>query len=457
MQDTSLTILHSAKRFFSGTLLSRITGLGRDVALAFAFGTDSALAAFLVAFRFAHLLRRLLGEGAFQTAFIPAFEGLRHESNLRAGRFFADLYAALSILLILLISIGLAGGTALLWHIELNPGNAEIVKLTLLMLPSLLFICLFGLNASLLQCEKYYFLPAFAPTAFNLFWIVGALSLKGLPTVVAMPRLALFINVACFCQWLVTAPTTWQIVKNLGVMNIWKNLHPLATDLKKLTAPMLLGLIGIGASQINNALDAVFARYASLEGPAYLWYAIRIQQLPLGLIGIALSGALLPALARTINVNGVELENLKKFKELLNSTLKKCLLLMLPITIGMFLFGRFGIQLIYGHGDFDAAAVTETTYCLWGYALGLIPMALVLILAPGFYAQKNYRLPTQASVASMVLNVILNCWFVFGLHWGAASIAITTSLSAWLNYFWLAYAMHRELGNKRYKELSKYP
>ncbi|MBA2727140.1 MAG: murein biosynthesis integral membrane protein MurJ [Parachlamydiaceae bacterium] len=464
MQDTTHTILHSAKRFFSGTLLSRFTGLGRDISLAYAFGADSALAAFLVAFRFAHLLRRLLGEGAFQTAFIPTFEELRHESSQRAGRFFVDLYGALTLVLIAIIGFCLAGGSLLLGYADLSAGNAEIISLTLLMLPSLLFICLFGLNASLLQCEKYYFLPAFAPTAFNLFWILGALSLKGLTPEAAMPKLALFINAACFCQWLVTAPTTWNLVKNLGIKNAWKHLHPYAKDLSKLSGPLVLGMLGVGASQINNALDAVFARYASLEGPAYLWYAIRIQQLPLGLIGIALSGALLPALSRAIKSDQSkeaiessddpkaeklepETQNPSKFRHLLSTTSKNCFLLMLPMTVGMFLFGRFGIQLLYGHGDFDSSDVTATTYCLWGYALGLIPMALVLILAPGFYAQKNYRLPMQASIVSMLVNVALNSWFVFGLNWGPTSVAIATSLSAWLNYFWLAYAMKKQIIN----------
>lgn len=238
-------------------------------------------------------------------------------------------------------------------------------------------------------------------------------------------------------------------------MNLWKHLHPFAKDLSKLSGPLVLGMLGVGASQINNALDAIFARYASLEGPAYLWYAIRIQQLPLGLIGIALSGALLPALSRAIktdqSIESIDASNqhLTNFHHLLNSTLKNCILLMLPITAGMFLFGRFGIQLIYGHGDFDSTAVTATTYCLWGYALGLIPMALVLIYAPGFYAQKNYRIPMQASIGSMVFNIAFNSWFVFGLKWGPASVAIATSLSAWLNYFWLAYAMKKQMGNLR--------
>lgn len=438
MQDTPHSILHSAKRFFSGTMVSRLSGLARDIAMAFAFGTDSALAAFLVAFRFAHLLRRLFGEGAFQTAFIPTFEELRQQSQQRAGRFFVDLYGSLTIFLVLLIAGGMVGCGLLLQGGSLSPGNAEITWLTLLMMPSLLFICLFGLNASLLQCDKHFFLPAVAPTAFNFFWIVGALSMMGMAPAQAMPWLALFVNGACCCQWFVTLPATWRIVDSFGLDSVWKGIRLYTSDIRRLAHPLLLGMIGVGAAQINNALDAIFARYASAEGPAYLWYAIRVQQLPLALIGIALSGALLPALSRAIKSGDFD-----KYRHLLTSTLINCLWLILPITAALFLFAEWGITLLYGRGDFGAESILQTTHCLWGYGIGLVPMALILILAPGFYALNDYRTPMCASIASMAVNIALNSWFVFGLGWGATSVAIATSLSAWLNFFWLAVALRQ--------------
>jgi putative peptidoglycan lipid II flippase len=431
MSDTSKTIWLSAQRFFSGTMLSRVTGLGRDIALAFAFGTDSALAAFLVAFRFAHLLRRLLGEGAFQTAFIPSFEELRKNDPEKGKHFFFDLYAALTLVLLFVVTVGIGLCSFLLYTDSLSPGNAEIVWLSLLMFPSLFFICLFGLNASVLQCERYYFLPAAAPVAFNIFWIIGALLLKGLPTKLAMSWLAAFINVACLSQWLITLPATWKIVKPHSIEHL-RRLSPFSRDICRFCRPLLLGMLGVAAGQINSALDAVFARWASEEGPAYLWYAIRFQQLPLALIGIAFAGALLPALSRTIQSG-----NFERYHQLLTSTLRNCMLFMLPITVGIFLFGGFAIKLVYGHGDFSSDSINETTYCLWAYGIGLIPMGAVLVLAPGYYARKDYWTTTMASLASMTANIALNSWFVVGLGWGAASVALATSLSAWLNFFWL--------------------
>lgn len=433
--------MRSAKRFFSGTMLSRVSGLLRDIAMAFAFGTQETLAAFLMAFRFAHLLRRLLGEGALQTAFIPQFENLRKDSPEKAGRFFVDLYGSLSILLTGLIALAMIVCGLVLWLGDLSPGNQEIIFLSLLMFPSLLFICLFGLNASLLQCEKNYFIPGVAPVAFNCAWIIGVFCVMHLPIAAAMPWLSGWIIIACLFQWLITVPQTMKILRSIGGIDWKKSVTIFSNDVRRLSHPLFLGIIGVGASQINNALDVLFARYASPEGPAYLWYAIRIQQLPLALFGIAISGALLPPLARAVKAN-----ELSKFRQLLEFALERSLLLMLPITAAIILLGGSSINLLYGHGDFHNESIIRTTECLWGYGLGLIPMALVLILAPAFYAQENYRVPTTASVISMALNIGLNALFVMGLGWGTASVAYATNISAWVNLAILVFALREYSG-----------
>ena len=149
--DSIHSILRSAVGFFSGTALSRITGLLRDMSLAYAFGTDAALAAFFVAFRLSHALRRLFGEGALQSAFVPFFEELRKESPERAVRFFRDLNLLWTLILTLAIALGMG---ILFTYLHVAQGGAssnEVLYLTALMLPSLLPICLFGLNGSFLQ------------------------------------------------------------------------------------------------------------------------------------------------------------------------------------------------------------------------------------------------------------------------------------------------------------------
>lgn len=437
MQDTPRSMIRSARSFFSGTIVSRISGMARDIAMASTFGTEPTLAAFFISFRLAHLLRRLLGEGALQSAFIPHFEKLKSEKQ--ASAFFIDLYGSIALLLLLLIGVAMGGIALLLQFGDLSSSNHEIALFSLVMLPSALFICLFGLNASLLQCEKYYFLPSFAPVAFNVIWMSALPFLKGRELKSAMIGLSMAICLACFFQWLSTLPKSLSIVKRLhGGAFGWRQCRPFSSAVRALFLPLVLGIAGVAATQINSALDLLFARYADPAGPAYLWFAIRLAQLPLALFGIALSSALLPALSRAI-----EKSHHSRYVELMHAAIKQTTTLMLPLTVILMILSQSGIRLLYGWGDFNATSITETSYCLIGYGLGLIPQALVLLVAPAFYAQKNFRLPAQATLFSVALNALLNFVMVFGLHWGAFSIAVATSLSAWGNFIFLALLLDR--------------
>jgi putative peptidoglycan lipid II flippase len=436
MKDSTHSIIRSAQRFFGGTMLSRISGMLRDVSMAYAFGTSEAIAAFMVAFRLSHLLRRLLGEGALQTAFIPHFETLRNDSPDRAQQFFKDLVYTLSSGLILIIFATMCILSLCLWGLDLSAGNYEIISLTNLMMPSLLFICLFGLNASLLQCEKSYFTPGVAPVAFNVVWIIGVCSLWSLPPSTAVQWLAGWVTLACFSQWLITIPRVRQVSSlcKMQKSRLWSK------DVKHLGKPLLLGIIGVAAAQINNALDAIFARFADAEGPAFLWYALRIQQLPLALFGIAIASALLPPLTRALKSNQLE-----TYHHFLTFALRRCTALMLPISMALLVLGSSCINLIYGHGDFSSNSVVGTTWCLWGYGIGLLPMTLVLILAPAFYARSDYKTPTMASSLAMGLNIGLNTIMITVLGLGAAGIAFATSLSALFNCVFLGWGLRSDL------------
>lgn len=432
--DSTRSIFQSASRFFSGTLLSRLSGVVRDIVMAFAFGTGAHVAAFLVAYRFAHLLRRLFGDGAMQSAFVPLFEALRQEDPGRAGRFYLHLMRALSgLLLLIIISGSLMLGAYLLWG---HPPSSqeEVVLLTLIMLPSLFFICLYGLNASLLQCHHFYFIPGVSPVVFNAIWTLGILWLMKMPEQEAMPYLAGCIILASLGQWLFTVPKSLSVLRTYP-MEKGKN-NP--SDLWRIGTPMLLGTLGVAAAQINNFMDAVFARFASLDGPAFLWYSVRIQQLPLALFGIALAGAVLPPLSRAYKSGNVE-----QYKKFIQYAMKRTTLFLIPLSFAMCLLAVPGISIVYGRGDFGLDSITGTTYCLWAYALGLWPMGAIQILAPAYYARDNYRTPTKASVYAMGLNIVLNGWFVFGLGWDAVSIAIATSISAWVNMVILAAGLYR--------------
>ncbi len=439
IQDSSETIAASAKRFFSGTMISRATGLVREIAMAAAFGTIPAVAAFWMAFRFAHLLRRLFGEGALNAAFIPHFESLRKEDSKKGARFFYDLSTGITLILLLITILleSILGGYLLFG--EMGSSTRDVVRLTMLMLPALVFISLYALNTSLLNCESSYFLPSVAPAFLNIVWI-GALALlwQKNPTQ-ALEYLAMVIVFAFALQWVVTVPRVYRYLKEGLGETWWQERGFSGREIFSIMRPFILGMIGVAATQINSALDTIFARIANPEGPAYLWYALRLQQLPLALFGIGLSGALLPPISRAI-----ESGNREQYRYFLNFGLKKTLALMVPISAAIFVLGFSAINLVYGHGEFGERATLDTTLCLWAYGAGLFPMTVVLIFAAAFYAKKNYRIPTLLSVLTVALNVCLNALFVFVFHMGAISVAIATSLTACVNGALLAAFLHKE-------------
>ncbi len=429
------SILSKATRFFSGTALSRLSGFVRDLSMAYAFGAQSSVAALMVAFRLANLLRRLLGEGAMQSAFTPQFEKLKTLPTNEAYPFFYDLKCSLSLFLLFLTAIGslLLGSSLFLegW----SDGNLEIIHLTLLLCPSLLFICLYGINSSFLQCEGFYFIPACAPICFNLIWTLFALTLSHLPVKEAMQRLAIGIDFACFFQWLITVPFVWRALR-IHLPTLRPQI--LSEKIRLFIAPLSLGLIGVGAVQINSAIDALFARYADPSGPAYLWYAIRVQQVPLSLFGVAISGAILPSLSRLFASNEKEkyFETIKTAKEISN-------FLLWPATLFLIAFAPYCISALYFHGDFQAFDVFSTATALAAYSLAILPAANVIILAPAFYAQHNYKTPLKASLISVAINISLNYFFIFHLGLGATSIALATAGSALVNSLYLRKKLGR--------------
>lgn len=408
----------------------------RDILMAWAFGATGAVAAFMVAFRFSHLLRRTLGEGAMQTAFIPQFVAAKHASETRAIGFFRNLTAVISILLVLIIILteGVLAAAIMQW--DLADETTQICKLTMLMLPGLLFICLAGINTALLQCEGRYFLASVAPIAFNVVWITGVLLLSGWTAPAAMPWLAGAVSLACFAQWLATVPAVAKITSGAP----W-TLDVKSQDMKNLFKALSLGIIGVSSTQINSAIDAIFATMASVEGPAYLWYAIRIQQLPLGVFGIALSGALLPALSRAIKAGDIA-----RSSHYMNFAVRQACLVILPATFGLFAAGGAIVNLLFGHGDFTEFATIQTTYCLWGYAIGLPAAVLILLYGPGFYANNDYATPARGVVYTVLLGVGLNYLAVCQWSMGPVAVAVTTSIAAWANAAYLHFKLRQRIG-----------
>jgi len=383
----------------------------------------------------------MFGEGAMQSAFTPLFEEMRKEGFNKATHFFKELVASLTVFLLLIVALVEIALMLAYLYLNLSQDNLEIIELTAVMFPGVIFICLYGINAAFLQCQGRFFLSSAAPIAFNVIWILSVLLFQSLPLKEAVFRLSIGVVVAYFFQWVILMPNVIPLTFKEG-LNF--PIRVFSKQVKRLLKPLSLGILAVSAAQINSTIDPLFARSADLEGPAYLWYAIRLQQLPLALLGIAFSGALLPALSRA-----VKSLDIKKYAELLHYGLRKVLSLMIPITFAVFTLGFSSVNFLFGRGDFDSRAVIETTYCLWGYALGIVPMTLVLLFSSAAFANSRFSRPAIAAFLSMFLNVALNFIFIFILNFSAFSVAVATSIAAYFNCFMMsASAPHRQYWSK---------
>lgn len=436
MEEKSLRL--TIRRFFSGTLLSRMSGMGRDLVMAFAFGDHASVAAFMVAFRLSNLLRRLLGEGPFQSAFIPHFMQIHVQDKSRANSFFCKLSLLLALLLIGFIL--LAEGSIMAFLIlPISDANREILKLMAWLLPALLFICLYGLNISVLNCYECFFIPSFAPFICNGVWILAAFLLRHQAPDLAMPNLAKWVTMGFFGQWLLTVAPLLKYIRNN-----WRQSFDLQIpeEVKTLAKTLSLSIIGVGAMQINSFVDPLFARYIDVKAPTYLWYSIRLEQLALAIFGIACVSTIVPRLARCLKSGQIE-----QAKNLFRFGYQRIITVMIPCTFAILAIGTSLINLLYGRGSFSELAVVKTTFCLWAYSLGLVPSSLVVLFSAIFYAQNNFRTPMLFSVATVVTNIILNTLFVFQLQLGVISTALTTSISTYLNY-WILYRFSHKVGWK---------
>ncbi|KKK93270.1 hypothetical protein LCGC14_2694560, partial [marine sediment metagenome] len=275
--------------------------------------------------------------------------------------------------------------------------------------------------------------------AFNLIWIFSCIIFRNLIDEKFVYVLATSIVFAFFFQYFTTAFSSFKIIsKELKISEILKP-KLFTSDIKKLIKPIFLSILGIGAVQINSALDAAFAIFAEKSGPAYLWYAIRVYQLPLALFGIAISSAILPPLARAY-----KLDDFQNFKRFLNLAFLKSFSLMLISSFALILIGPSLINLLFARGAFKLDAIINTSYSLFGYSIGLLFATFVMIISQAFYAKKEYFIPTIASISSVFFNILLNSIFIFVFHMKSASVAIATSISAILNFLILNYFLKKK-------------
>ncbi|MCK6418237.1 MAG: murein biosynthesis integral membrane protein MurJ [Alphaproteobacteria bacterium] len=410
------------------TGLSRIAGFARDVITAAILGAGPVADAFFVAFRLPNFFRRVTAEGSFSVAFIPLYaEALEKEGQESAEIFASRAFWVMALILGVFTVICMIFMPAIL-HV-IAPGFTQdpdqfalAVTLSRITFSYLLLMSLTALLGGMLNAHNRFGPFAFAPTLFNLCMVVALL------------WAGLFENAGYAMAWGIVAAGFVQ----LGWL--WANLKAsglrirfvkpqLSARIKRVFKLMGPGLIGAGAQQINLFIDTIIASFLATGAISYLYYADRLNQLPLGMVGIAVGTALLPMLSRALSQN-----NQTEARDLFNRALEMCLILALPAAAALCVMPHSLISVLFERGEFKAADTLSTAQVLAGYSIGLPAYICIKVFASAHWARQDTMTPVKIAIIGTVFNTGVALGLIFFAQMGVAGIALATGLSAWVQF-----------------------
>lgn len=430
-----MNLLRSAATVGGTTFLSRILGFVRDMMVASAIGTGPIADAFFVAFRFPNMFRSIFAEGAFNSAFVPLFaKRLEGEGEASARRFAEEATSALLFVLLVLTVLAMIFMPALM-HV-FAPGFGDdpqkriwAVQFSRVTFPYLLFISLTAVQAAILNSLGKFFAGAAAPVMLNVTMIAALFFVVPLA---ANPGLVLSYGVA-------TAGVVQFIWLAISCQRAGMTLHlrrpRLTPDVKRLITLGIPGVIAGGIGQVNLTIGTMIATLQA-GAVSWLYYADRIYQLPLGVVGIAIGVVLLPDLSRRLRA-----EDDAGAHRSLNRALEFAMLLTLPAAVALAIIPHDIIKVLFERGRFHAGDTQATALALAIYAVGLPAFVMNKVFSPAFFARENTWTPLKYAGVSVVVNVTTS--FVLFQFIGFPGIAVGTTLAAWTNALLLAVRLWR--------------
>jgi putative peptidoglycan lipid II flippase len=423
----------------TATLASRVLGFGRDMLVALVFGAGPVTDAFFVAFRIPNILRRLLAEGALSTAAIPVFtEYAVNRPREELVRMLRAVLAAALLVLGIVTVLGVAGAPWLLTVIA--PGFAEdvgqrglAVQLTRVMFPYLLLVGLAAFAMGVLNSQGRFFVAALGPAISNVGMIVTVLALARHvdPPILS---LATGVLVGGVGQLLVQLPSLRAVGLLVGPSSDLR--HPALGRVAHLLLPAVFGLAAVQVMVFVNTLLASLLPTGSIS---FLYYADRVMEFPLGIFGVALASASLPAMSRQAaqgDVRGVA--------STVNFALRLATYISLPSTVGLVVLSAPITRLLFERGRFNAADTAATAVALVWYAVGLVGFAGARITAQSFYAVAEPGTAVKLGVVSIVANLLAAVVLMGPM--GHAGLAAASSFGAYVNLGGLLWAARRRFG-----------
>jgi putative peptidoglycan lipid II flippase len=441
--QTSDRIAHAAGLAGAATLTSRILGLVREQVLAALFGAGDEMDAYLVAFRIPNLVRDLFAEGAMSAAFVPTFtRQLTLHGKEHAWRLANSVVNALLLITGLIVVLGYTYATPLVTayarSFEAVPGKLELtITLARVMFPFLMLVALAVAVMGMLNSLRHYFIPSLAPATFNIVAIVCAFALTPLMPRLGYPRImsmAIATLLGGLLQLLVQLPALHR-----EGFRYRPTIQPGDPGLRRILLLMGPGTIGLAATQLNLFVSTLLATTQGTGAVSWLQYAFRVMYLPLGLFGVSIATAVLPAAARHAAMQD---------RVAIRSTVSRGLALMLivnvPAACGLALLSHDIVRLLFERGHFTASDTIATAAALRIYAIGLVGYSTTRIVSPVFYALGRSRVPVALSAVSVGVNLVLSMVLVRIL--GFVGLALATSIAALTHATLCLFLLRGQLG-----------
>ena len=442
-----VSLFKSASLISLLTLVSRITGLMRELLMASAFGASAMTDAFNVAFRIPNMLRRLFAEGAFSQAFVPVLAAAKEKDGEVATKAMIDHIATvMAWALTATCVLGVAGAPILVWALaaglQQDPAGFDAaVFMTRWMFPYIAFMSMVALSAGILNTWKRFAVPAATPVLLNLAMIAAAwwgapwFKSLGINPIYAM---AVGVMLGGVLQLAVQIPALHALGllprihwRWAGLVAAWRH-----QGTRRVTTLMLPALLGVSVAQVSLLINTQIASHLRTGSVSWLSYADRLMEFPTALLGVALGVVLLPQLA-----SAKAQDDADRYSGLLDWGMRLVVLLAVPSAVALLTFAQPLVSVLYHYGAFTDADVHQTALALMGYGLGLMGLIAIKVLAPGYYASQDIRTPVKIAIAVLVFTQLLNLLFV---PWLAhAGLALSIGLGALLNAGWLLVGLLR--------------
>ena len=417
------------------TMMSRVVGFVRDAMIAAILASGPVADAFFVAQRLPNMFRSLVAEGAFSAAFVPLFAGkLEREGRGPALALAEDV---LSVMLAVMFTALIAAELAMPFLVSaLAPGFTDdparfglATEFSRITFPYLLCMAVVALLGAVLNAFYKFSAAASAPILMNLL-MIAALVLAGdaLATPGHVLSWAVAVSGVAQLVWLAVSAARHKLSLRLPRPR-------LTPGVKRLFTLMLPGVVGAGVQQLNLFVSTIIASFQD-GAVSTLYYADRINQLPLAVIGVAVGVALLPLLARQLKA-GDETGALAS----LNRATEFTLLLTLPATVALVVIPGPIVTVLFEHGRFGPEESRATAAALAAFAAGLPAYVMVKVLLPGFYAREDIATPVRIAVVALLANSVLSMALVW--PFGAVGIALATAIASWVNAMGLAFVLRR--------------